>query len=154
RRAIKMKTGHSRLPGREKPKILLFGHFLRQVVLTGYTTTRKGINMSIAYSHMNNNLGPHPATVPYALFKHEQELRQREQELRQREQELRQREQELRQQDQERNRELDRFVRWEDQLFSNPHISGNHKLEIRATKRAVQRAQTKDEQGRARINLT
>jgi hypothetical protein len=55
---------------------------------------------------------------------------------------------------QERNRELEAFIRWEDALFSNPHLSGNHKLEIRATRRAVQRAQTHDEQGRARINLT
>ena len=55
---------------------------------------------------------------------------------------------------QERNRELEAFIRWEDELFSNSHLSGNHKLEIRATRRAVQRAQTHDEQGRARINLT
>jgi hypothetical protein len=55
---------------------------------------------------------------------------------------------------QERNRELEAFIRWEDELFSNAHLSGNHKLAIRATRRAVQRAQTHDEQGRARINLT
>jgi DNA-binding transcriptional ArsR family regulator len=55
---------------------------------------------------------------------------------------------------QERSRELESFIRWEDDLFANPHLSGNHKLEIRATRRAVQRAQTRDEQGRARINLT
>ncbi len=55
---------------------------------------------------------------------------------------------------QERNRKLEAFIRWEDALFSNPHLSGNHKLEIRATRRAVQRAQTHDAQGRAHINLT
>ncbi len=55
--------------------------------------------------------------------------------------------------EQERRRELETFIRWEDELFSNPNISGNHKLEIRATRRAVQRAQTRDEAGRARINL-
>ncbi len=56
--------------------------------------------------------------------------------------------------EQERRRELETFLRWEDDLFSNPSISGNHKLEIRATRRAVQRAQTRDKAGRARINLT
>src|SRR5712692_9910305 len=55
---------------------------------------------------------------------------------------------------QERNRELEAFIRWEYELFSNAHLSGNHKLEIRATRRAVERAQTHDAQGRARINLT
>jgi uncharacterized Zn finger protein (UPF0148 family) len=55
---------------------------------------------------------------------------------------------------QERNRELETFIRWEDELFANPYLSGNHKLEIRATRRAVERAQTRDDQGRARINLT
>jgi hypothetical protein len=55
---------------------------------------------------------------------------------------------------QERNRELEAFIRWEDELFSNAHLSGNQKLAIRATRRAVQRAQTHDEQGRARISLT
>src|SRR5438094_234054 len=38
---------------------------------------------------------------------------------------------------QERNRKLEAFIRWEDALFSNPHLSGNHKIEIRATRRAV-----------------
>jgi hypothetical protein len=55
---------------------------------------------------------------------------------------------------QERARELEAFIRWEDELFANPHLSGNHKLELRAMRRAVQRAQTHDEEGRARINLT
>jgi DNA-binding transcriptional ArsR family regulator len=55
---------------------------------------------------------------------------------------------------QERNRELETFIRWEDELFANPYLSGNHKLEIRATRRAVERAQIHDEQGRSRINLT
>src|SRR6266487_2251305 len=54
----------------------------------------------------------------------------------------------------ERARKAEGFIGWEDQLFSNSHISGNQKLAIRATRRAVQRAQTRDEQGRARINLT
>ena len=75
----------------------------------------------------------HPATVPYAVFEREQQRRKAAE---------------------EEARQANGFIRWEDDLFSNPHISGNHKLEIRATKRAVQRAQTKDEQGRARINLT
>jgi hypothetical protein len=55
---------------------------------------------------------------------------------------------------QERARELEAFIRWEDELFANPHLSGNHKLELRATRRAVERAQTRDEEGRARINLS
>jgi hypothetical protein len=29
---------------------------------------------------------------------------------------------------QERNRELEAFIHWEDELFTNPHLSGNHKL--------------------------
>lgn len=56
--------------------------------------------------------------------------------------------------EQERRRELETFVSWEDALFENPNISGNHKLAIRATRRAVQRARTHDEKGRVRINLT
>src|SRR5579884_2159386 len=55
---------------------------------------------------------------------------------------------------QERNRELEAFIHWEDELFANPYLSGNHKLELRATRRAVERAQTHDEEGRARINLS
>jgi len=55
---------------------------------------------------------------------------------------------------QQRYKALEAFVRWEDALFSNAHMSGNHKLEIRATRRAVERTQTRDDQGRARINLT
>lgn len=51
-------------------------------------------------------------------------------------------------------RELQAFVKWEDELFGNHHLSGNQKLGIRATRRAVRHAQIRDEQGRARINLT
>ncbi len=55
---------------------------------------------------------------------------------------------------QKRNCELENYVAWEDQLFANPHLSATHKLELRATRRAIQRGQTHDEEGRTRINLT
>jgi DNA-binding MarR family transcriptional regulator len=50
-------------------------------------------------------------------------------------------------------RELERYLSWEDQLFSNPHLSPTHKLALRATRRAAERSQTHDEQGKARVNL-
>jgi len=55
---------------------------------------------------------------------------------------------------QDENRRLRSYIAWEDRLFANPHLGANHKLELRATRRAVQRGQTHDEQGRTRINLT
>ncbi|HLZ62775.1 MAG TPA: winged helix-turn-helix domain-containing protein [Ktedonosporobacter sp.] len=48
--------------------------------------------------------------------------------------------------------DLQRYIEWEDQLFANPHLSATHKLELRATRRVIARAQTHDEQGRTRIN--
>jgi len=54
---------------------------------------------------------------------------------------------------QEENRKLKGYIAWEDRLFSNPHLSATHKLALRATRRAVQRGQTHDDQGRTRINL-
>jgi hypothetical protein len=67
-----------------------------------------------------------PTMVPYPVYQQERELR----------------------------RKAEAFIQWENTLFSNPNISGNHKLEIRATRYAVQRAQTHDDAGRARINQT
>ncbi|MBV9690218.1 MAG: hypothetical protein JO202_10980 [Ktedonobacteraceae bacterium] len=54
---------------------------------------------------------------------------------------------------QQRVRALEAYIAWEDRLFSNPHLSATHKLELRATRRAIERGQTHDEQGRTRINL-
>jgi hypothetical protein len=54
---------------------------------------------------------------------------------------------------QTRARELEQFIDWEDELFSNSQLSTTHKLAIRATRRAVQRGQTKDQAGRTRINM-
>lgn len=56
-------------------------------------------------------------------------------------------------QERQAKRERDLFIAWEDELFSNSQIGANRKLETRAIKRAVQRGQMKDEQGRTRINM-
>lgn len=54
---------------------------------------------------------------------------------------------------QERNRELENYIKWEERLFSNPHLSATHKLTLIATRRAALRGQTHDAQGRTRLNL-
>lgn len=54
---------------------------------------------------------------------------------------------------QTRIKELESYIRWEDQLFANPRLSATHKIALRATRRATERSQTHDEQGKARINL-
>jgi DNA-binding transcriptional ArsR family regulator len=54
---------------------------------------------------------------------------------------------------QQRVRELEGYLAWEDQLFANPCLSATHKLTLRATRRATERGQTKDERGRTRVNL-
>jgi DNA-binding transcriptional ArsR family regulator len=53
----------------------------------------------------------------------------------------------------ERVKELEGYLTWEDQLFSNPALSPADKLTLRATRRAAERGQTRDEAGRTRINL-
>ncbi len=57
------------------------------------------------------------------------------------------------QREQKRRRELEAYLAWEDELFANPHLSATHKLTLRATRRAAERAQTRDETGKARVNL-
>jgi DNA-directed RNA polymerase subunit RPC12/RpoP/DNA-binding transcriptional ArsR family regulator len=54
---------------------------------------------------------------------------------------------------QERVRTLESYLRWEDQLFANPHLSATHKLTLRATRRAAERGQTRDDEGRTRVHL-
>ncbi len=54
---------------------------------------------------------------------------------------------------QQRNRELENYLKWEERLFSNPHLSATNKLTLIATRRAALRGQTHDEQGRTRLNL-
>src|ERR1035441_9056728 len=56
-------------------------------------------------------------------------------------------------QEQQRRQELEQYILWEDSLFRNPNIGPARKLEIRATRRAFQRSKTRDDAGRARINL-
>src|SRR5215469_8862456 len=50
-------------------------------------------------------------------------------------------------------RELEQFIAWEDELFSNPHLSGNHKIILRATRRAVHQGKKKDERGRTHVAI-
>lgn len=53
-----------------------------------------------------------------------------------------------------RNRELEDYIKWEERLFSNPHLSATHKLTLIATRRAALRGQTHDDAGRTRLNLS
>ncbi len=54
---------------------------------------------------------------------------------------------------QARNRELENYIKWEERLFANAHLSATHKLTLIATRHAVLRGQTHDEAGRTRLNL-
>lgn len=53
----------------------------------------------------------------------------------------------------DRLKELEGYLTWEDQLFSNTALSAADKLTLRATRRAAEHSRTHDDQGRARINL-
>ncbi len=57
------------------------------------------------------------------------------------------------QRSQQRVRSLESYLRWEDQLFSNPKLSATQKLTLRATRRATEQGQIKDEAGRTRVYL-
>ncbi|HLX39395.1 MAG TPA: hypothetical protein VKR42_02645, partial [Ktedonobacteraceae bacterium] len=54
---------------------------------------------------------------------------------------------------QARNLELENYIKWEERLFANAHLSATHKLTLIATRHAVLRGQTHDEAGCTRLNL-
>ena len=53
------------------------------------------------------------------------------------------------QRSQQRNRELEHYLKWEERLFSNSHLSATHKLTLIATRRAVPCCEVKPMMNRA-----